>query len=86
MNSYEDKLVKDIKESKDDSYDHEVNGFKIKTLNSFPPNSNPYHYDLLNMGVSIGDNLEIMHGTYHDNCEFIILVNKITGARIKILL
>ena len=60
---------------------------KIVELESFPPNSNPFHYDLFNMGIGLGKDLEIMGILYDDReIDEFILVHKPTGKRCKIYL
>jgi hypothetical protein len=83
---YEDKLVKDFMESKDMRTDHEINGFRLRAMDSFPPNSNPYLHDSYNMGTGIGDNVEVMFGTRGNICEYLIIVDKVSGRRIKVMI
>lgn len=59
---------------------------KVETLENFPPNENPFHHDLMRMGVRIGKNvMAMMHN--HDNavCEDVIIVNMETGERIRVV-
>jgi len=59
---------------------------KIEKLKPFPPNTNPYLHDMERMGINIshGEDYgwEIM---YHSDKNKIIVVDKITGERIKII-
>lgn len=46
---------------------------------------NPYTYDFYNMGISVGNNIEIMYDKHSDQrARYVIIVNKETGERIKI--
>lgn len=55
-------------------------------LSAFPANSNPFNYDAYHMGQSFGTNVIIMmpnHDTEY--CPYLIVVNTVTGERIKVL-
>lgn len=58
---------------------------KVSYLESFPPNSNPFHHDFYNMGTNIGTNVTVMMGN-HDNeeCRYLIIVDRKTGKRLRI--
>lgn len=54
-------------------------------LDSFPPNSNPFHHDAYHMGTQIGSNCTIMHPNHSNKeCDYIIVINTKTGERLKI--
>ena len=58
---------------------------KITHLESFPPNSNPYHHDAYHMGMTIGKNVTVMMANHSDQeCGYLIVINKTTGERLKI--
>ena len=51
---------------------------------SIPPNSNPYHYDLYNMGTDLGNNITAMFGNHRkERMRYLILINNNTGKRIR---
>lgn len=57
----------------------------IEKLEAFPPLSNPFHHDLLNMGEIRGMDLYLMYGnSAQEQCKFLILVEKSTGRRVQI--
>lgn len=57
----------------------------LTKLTPFPPNCNPFHHDLFNMGTQMGSNLMIMHSNHKDQrVDSLILVNPITGERWKL--
>lgn len=64
-----------------------VNEFTVEEMTDFPPNSNPYHYDLYNMGQAVGaageSNIEVMYDKF--NPDSFIVVHKPTGKRICIV-
>lgn len=65
--------------------DEKVGGFEVEPLQPFPPNENPYHHDYYNMGTQVGNNLTIMFAaTNKEFAKFIIIVNNVTGERIKV--
>jgi len=46
---------------------------------------NPFRQDSCHMGTQIGTNLTMMFMNFEkDNCDYIILINTITGERIEI--
>jgi hypothetical protein len=55
----------------------------IQELQPIPPNSNPYNFDLYNMGQSAGkdDQYEIMWGIDNN----LIIVHKPTGKRLRVI-
>lgn len=54
-------------------------------LPNFPPNSNPFHHDAYHMGTTLGTNCTILFANHSDKeCEYIIVVNTVTGERLKI--
>jgi hypothetical protein len=58
---------------------------EVKTLESFPPNSNPFHHDLVHMGQVIGKDLVMMHVNHpHQEMTYMILVDTETGQRFYI--
>jgi hypothetical protein len=57
--------------------------FKTETMKSFPPKSNPYHHDLFHMGARVDDRWEVMYPS-HEDSKYIIVIDKITGERLKI--
>jgi len=62
-----------------------VNGFEVETMMSFPENSNPFRYDSYHMGVEIGNNVTAMFASNQDgSIDYVILVNKVSGRRIKV--
>jgi hypothetical protein len=65
--------------------EEKTSNFEVEPLPPFPPNENPYHHDLSNMGTNVGNNLTIMFAaTSSEQAKYIIVVNKTTGERIKI--
>jgi hypothetical protein len=59
--------------------------FKIRQLPSFPPNQNPFHHDLTNMGTRIGNDLYVMHRNFdNEHAPYIILVHPPSGQRIRV--
>jgi hypothetical protein len=63
-----------------------IEGYKIKVFSSFPPDANPFHHDVMRMGVSLGDNLMGMMINHASSpCEALVLVDKPTGKRICII-
>ena len=62
------------------------NSFQVYEIESITP-GNPFLSDLFNMGTQIGTNLiAMMKNHQSEKCEYLILVNMITGKRIKILI
>ena len=58
-------------------YGEDTGGFKIRELEAFPPNSNPYCHDSFSMGCSIGSNVEVMWVTrLNGEVQSLILVDK----------
>lgn len=58
---------------------------KLEKLESFPPNSNPFHYDAIRMGQYVAKDICIMYMQHEENKSFVI-VDMITGERAKIML
>lgn len=82
-----DKRILDWINSKDNAPDIIINGFGVKSLESFPENCNPFNHDSYLMGTTIGKNLTVMYENHPDNsCKYLVLVNTKTGERIKILI
>ena len=60
-------------------------GIAVEVLDPIPPNANPFHHDRYHMGGNIGTNVMMMNGQHKSEyCHYIILVNRETGARIRI--
>ena len=58
---------------------------KVKELESFPPNENPFLHDAYHMGVRIGNNVMVMMENHDDQeCKYMIVVDKTTGKRLQI--
>lgn len=58
---------------------------KISKKSPFDPAVNPFTQDLLNMGTTLGKNVLAMKRNHDDeNCEYVILLNRTTGERIKV--
>ena len=58
----------------------------IIRLDDIPEATNPFWHDVYNMGLYIGDNLTIMYNVHNDEpAEYIIIIHKPTGRRIKIM-
>lgn len=57
----------------------------ISVLDPIPPNSNPFKYDMYNMGTRVSSNVMIMHETFNEQkAKYIIVVNTETGERLRI--
>lgn len=58
----------------------------VVDVDSIPPNSNPFHYDLGNMGTDLVRGWMVMHPGFADDfpLEYLILVNTTSGQRIRI--
>ena len=57
----------------------------VKTMEPFPPNSNPFQHDYFNMGQQIGENLVMMFRNHpHEKMKYLILVDTKTGKRVAI--
>ena len=82
MNLEEAQIISDFVSGKDKSFGIEINQFKIKEMESIPENSNPFHYDVYHMGTNIND-VTIMHS---DIGRYLIIIDRPTGKRIKIIL
>ncbi len=55
-------------------------------LSAFPANENPYHHDAYHMGQDMGTNVTIMYPNHaHQECKYLIIINKKTGERMKVL-
>lgn len=58
---------------------------KIETLESFPPESNPFNHDAYHMGATIGTNVTVMMKNFQtEECPYLIVINHKIGERIKI--
>jgi hypothetical protein len=58
---------------------------KVTKVESFPPNSNPYLYDISRMGENRGEELHMMYSNHGDEvCDHIVLVDRRTGERVRI--
>jgi hypothetical protein len=58
---------------------------ELEELEAFPPNENPYHHDLSNMGELRGKDLMLMYQNHsNEECHFLILVDMETGQRVKV--
>ena len=58
---------------------------RMRKLDPFPPNINPYTRDGYHMGMPAASNVEVMtpaHATERTN--YIIVVNKTTGERVEL--
>ena len=53
----------------------------LAELESFPPNSNPYHHDLYHCGEDFGKNYHLMYGSSRD---YLIVIETKTGRRFKL--
>ena len=82
MNLEEAQIISDFVSGKDKSFDMEINSFKIKEMESIPKNSNPFNHDVFHMGTNIND-ATIM---YSDIGRYLIIVDRPTGKRIKVIL
>ncbi len=61
---------------------------KMQTLESFPPNQNPFHYDAYHMGTYLGGSGKdtsvcIMFAAHKEN-NYIIVIDCVTGQRIRL--
>lgn len=58
---------------------------KVTEVESFPPDSNPFHHDAFNMGTKIASNVTIMHPSFEfQRTGIIYVVNTETGERVMI--
>ena len=58
---------------------------EVETLDSFPPNSNPFSHDLVHMGQVIAKDIVMMYPNHPDgDMKYMILVDTETGQRLKI--
>lgn len=56
-------------------------------MESIPPNSNPFRHDMYHMGIPIAKNCMIMYSNDKEGkCGYIIIVNSITGERLRVSL
>ena len=68
-----------------------MEGFSISPTESMDPNEdgspiNPFLQDGFNMGQYLGTNLAVLFSNFdHQNCPYIILVNRKTGKSIRII-
>lgn len=59
---------------------------RTEILKSFPPNVNPFTQDIENMGQYLGTNCAVMYGNFEDKeCRYLIVIDIVTGERIKII-
>lgn len=56
-------------------------GIKMKRLDSLPPGSNPFDYDMDRMGMEAGNFMVMWHSTTPEEC---IVVHVDTGCRVKL--
>ena len=62
-----------------------IGGMAIEEMSAFPEGKNPFEHDRFHMGTNLGDNVLIMHPNHPDKeAEYLIVVNKRTGKRIRI--
>jgi hypothetical protein len=62
----------------------EIEGFEIEELEKAPKGS-PMEWDMFHMGTRLGANFFVLRANFEDQVQdYIILVNPLTGARIKI--
>lgn len=55
----------------------------VKEIESFPANCNPMHHDMYHMAKGIGNNITILYAQ-HEHNDYIIIVDKISGKRLRI--
>ena len=59
---------------------------KMIKMTEIPRDSNPFLHDFYHMGTGIGNNIVIMYDCADDEqCDYLILVNKNTGERQRIV-
>ena len=54
---------------------------EIKQLESFPPNSNPFHHDQYNMGAPVNQSKMLLIGR---EVDYLILVDVVSGERYQL--
>lgn len=60
---------------------------EVQQMESFPPGENPYWHDAYRMGMRLGTNVEVMFEKFeHEVQPYLVIVNKVTGERIRIVL
>lgn len=58
---------------------------ETRTMESFPPNENPFHHDSYRMGTYLGKNVCIMYEKHNTETQpYIVVVNTETGERMSI--
>lgn len=58
---------------------------EVDQVEGFPPKSNPFHHDAINMGTPIASNVMVMHHTHHfEKADYLYVVNTDTGERIRV--
>jgi hypothetical protein len=58
----------------------------VVQMENIPPEANPYHHDLSNMGETRGTDLHMMYGNHaSEDCKYLIFVEKSTGKRFKLM-
>ena len=58
---------------------------KVERLESWEANCNPMHKTVSEMGTILGTNIEVLHMNFASGyAEYIIVVNTITGERVKL--
>lgn len=62
-------------------------GMSARIMPAIPPGTNAFRSDVYNMGTRVARNMLVMHNTFEEqDAEYIILVNEVTGERVRILL
>jgi hypothetical protein len=64
-------------------FDNGKNQPIIEQVESIPPNSNPFHYDLYHMGTQLDKEYTIMYHDFDKN-NYIYIIEKSTGKRIQL--
>lgn len=59
---------------------------RVEQMDNIPPRSNPFHYDMCRMGTQVGDSLVVMYSSHEIKEREVVLVDTITGVRIKVVL
>ncbi len=86
--------IEQIKNRVRDWSESRKRGFRLPTvrhLEPIPPNSNPFHYDISNMGTPLVRGWTVMHPGFDSKenplpLNYVILVNCRTGQRIHVKL
>ena len=59
---------------------------RVYRLGSFPPHSNPYHYEGFLMGRNVGNNVTVMMENFEeDRCRYLIIVDTESGERLRVI-